>query len=334
MYLCSMIELSRHIEKLLLTHDCVIVPQLGGFVTQYVSARHIGQEALFLPPHRTVGFNPQLVFNDGLLVQSYMQVHETNYPETLRLIEEAVAEVKKQLQEHYFFDLHGIGRLEMDLGGRYTFVPNEAGILSPGLYGLGTIDIQALPQENAGNDCEPAEQAEEEKVIKAKKKKEAYTLSISKDLINYTAAAVVAIFIYFAWATPIGPTVTNNRQPIAARTFMAPVTEPAPAASQETNATPTAARPAGQNTADAQKADPAAEKPYTIVLVSKVTRKNAAEYTEKMREKGFSETETVTRKDMVRVVYGHFADEAAAYARLKELRHTVPDFAEAWVMRL
>ena len=72
-------ELSRHIEKLLLSHDCVIVPQLGGFVTQYVSARHVGCENLFLPPRRTVGFNPQLKLNDGLLVQSYMQAHETSY---------------------------------------------------------------------------------------------------------------------------------------------------------------------------------------------------------------------------------------------------------------
>ena len=72
-YLCSMIELSRHIESLLLHHDCVIVPGLGGFGTQYVPARRIEEEFLFLPPYRSVGFNQQLVLNDGLLVQSYMK---------------------------------------------------------------------------------------------------------------------------------------------------------------------------------------------------------------------------------------------------------------------
>ena len=45
-----MIELSRHIESLMLKHDCVIVPGLGGFVTQYVPARRVEGEQLFLPP--------------------------------------------------------------------------------------------------------------------------------------------------------------------------------------------------------------------------------------------------------------------------------------------
>ena len=54
-----MIELSRHIENLLLKHNCVIVPQLGGFVTQYVPARYISEEQIFLPPYRSVGFNPR-----------------------------------------------------------------------------------------------------------------------------------------------------------------------------------------------------------------------------------------------------------------------------------
>ena len=75
-----MIELSRHIESLMLNHDCVIVPGLGGFITQYMHARYIAEEGLFLPPYRSVGFNQQLTFNDGLLVQSYMQAYDTSYP--------------------------------------------------------------------------------------------------------------------------------------------------------------------------------------------------------------------------------------------------------------
>lgn len=327
-------ELSRHIEKLLLSHDCVIVPQLGGFVTQYVSARHVEQEDLFLPPHRTVGFNPQLVFNDGLLVQSYMQVHETNYPETLRLIEAAVAEVKGELQKNNSFEMHGIGRLEMDLGGHYTFVPNEAGILSPGLYGLGTVGIAALPAKSTTDSGIAAVATEEARTIRQKKKKDAYTLSISKDLINYTAAAVVAIFIYFAWATPIAPTTATPGQPIAARAFMAPATEPATTPQPEPKPVQPTAEPAPKGEKAPASVQDNEEKPYTIVLVSRVTRKNAASYTEQMQAKGFTEAEVVAHKDMVRVVYGHFADETEAYSRLKELRRADKEFAEAWIMRL
>ena len=54
-----MIELSQHIEVLLLENDCVIVPGLGGFVAHYTPAIQL-EENMFLPPTRTIGFNPQL----------------------------------------------------------------------------------------------------------------------------------------------------------------------------------------------------------------------------------------------------------------------------------
>lgn len=55
-----MIELAQHIEVLLLENDCVIVPGFGGFVAHYAPATHVKEESLFLPPTRTIGFNPQL----------------------------------------------------------------------------------------------------------------------------------------------------------------------------------------------------------------------------------------------------------------------------------
>ena len=75
-----MIELARHIEILLLENDCVIVPELGGFIAHYQPAYYAESDNIYFPPMRTIGFNPQLTMNDGLLVQSYMQVHHTDFP--------------------------------------------------------------------------------------------------------------------------------------------------------------------------------------------------------------------------------------------------------------
>ena len=85
---CDMIELARHIEILLLENDCVIIPDFGGFIAHYQPARYIKEENLYLPPVRTIGFNPQLTINDGLLAQSYMQAHHTDFPDATRMIEE------------------------------------------------------------------------------------------------------------------------------------------------------------------------------------------------------------------------------------------------------
>ena len=55
-----MIELTKHIEILLLENDCVIVPGLGGFIAHYQPAHYEEDECVFVPPTRMVGFNPQL----------------------------------------------------------------------------------------------------------------------------------------------------------------------------------------------------------------------------------------------------------------------------------
>ena len=68
-----MIELERHIEVLLLDNDCVIVPDFGGFMAHHVDARYDEADGSFVPPIRTLGFNPQLKINDSLLIHSYIE---------------------------------------------------------------------------------------------------------------------------------------------------------------------------------------------------------------------------------------------------------------------
>ena len=87
-------NLERHIEILLLDNDCVIVPEFGGFVAHRLSARYEEAEGLFLPPLRTLGFNPQLRLNDSLLAQSYADTYDISLPEALRRIAAEVEELK------------------------------------------------------------------------------------------------------------------------------------------------------------------------------------------------------------------------------------------------
>lgn len=79
-----MIELAQHIEVLLLENDCVIIPGFGGFIAHYAPAMRVAEENIFLPPTRVIGFNPQLRLNDGVLVQSYMAVYDTNFSDATK----------------------------------------------------------------------------------------------------------------------------------------------------------------------------------------------------------------------------------------------------------
>ena len=110
-YFCNMIELSKHIEVLLLENDCVIVPGLGGFIAHKRPAAYSIQKGEFMPPLRTIGFNPQLIMNDGLLVQSYMQAFNTDFPDATRRIEKTVAELKDQLYQQGQVTLNNVGTI-------------------------------------------------------------------------------------------------------------------------------------------------------------------------------------------------------------------------------
>ena len=85
-----MIDLVKHIETLLLENDCVIVPGLGGFIAHYHTATFNKEKNEFNPPYRSIGFNPRLTINDGLLAQSYMQAYNTDFSDATRKIANSV----------------------------------------------------------------------------------------------------------------------------------------------------------------------------------------------------------------------------------------------------
>jgi hypothetical protein len=45
-----MTELERHIAKLLLDNDCVIVPGFGGFMAHHIAASYDEKNHIFPPP--------------------------------------------------------------------------------------------------------------------------------------------------------------------------------------------------------------------------------------------------------------------------------------------
>ena len=141
-----MIELAQHIEVLLLENDCVIVPGLGGFVAHYTPAMRVAEENVFLPPTRIIGFNPQLKMNDGLLVQSYMAVYDTDFSDATRIVEKEVAHIFTALHEEGKVDLPNIGELRYSIHGIYDFVPYDHKITTPYLYGLDSFEMQELAE--------------------------------------------------------------------------------------------------------------------------------------------------------------------------------------------
>lgn len=138
-----MITLARHIELLLLEHDCIIVPGLGGFIANNASARYNENgDNLFLPPYRNIGFNQKLQANDGLLVQAYMVAYDASYPDAYKQMEMDIADVLFELDTDGSYELPNIGVLHKGINGIITFTSFDSGILTPSLYGLYSFAIK------------------------------------------------------------------------------------------------------------------------------------------------------------------------------------------------
>ena len=160
-------ELSRHIEILLLSNDCVIVPGFGGFVAHHKVAEYDMEEKTFYPPQRVLGFNSQLVLNDSLLVQSYAEAYDISYPEALRKIENEVEEIKQQIEIEGEYKFRGIGTVSKTAEGYYDFEPCVAGLVSPSLYGFTSYIMDAVNGVADADGASDTEDSAEKKLLSA-----------------------------------------------------------------------------------------------------------------------------------------------------------------------
>ena len=360
-----MLELERHIEILLLSNDCVIVPDFGGFMAHHVDAHYDEEDNNFLPPQRTLGFNPQLKINDSLLAQSYVEAYDISYPEAILRIEDEVNELKMHLQTKGIYELNGIGTLEFNENGNYVFTPCEAGILTPDLYGLCSFEMpplkiaataaapMAVPVEDEAeeeaaqiismnhlkSDAETAEtenEEEEEDVVRIK----------FSWIRNAVAVAAILLAVFFA-AMPTGKTEMMTRTisninngllfgMMSKDTNTSKIEINKEDIQKSTNKADTITQLEKIKTEQTVKAEPEKKKIYCIVLASQVSKRNAEMFIERLKGKGLDSAEicTTNRTQVIRrVICGNFQTQEEAYKALRKI-HKDEELKDAWVYKL
>lgn len=338
----SVIELDRHIEILLLSNDCVIVPGLGGFMTHHVKAHYDSDDEMFLPPLRTLGFNPQLTMNDSLLVQSYIEAYDISYPEALRRIESEVEELKQHIDAAGYYELNDIGELSMNEDGKYVFAPCEAGILTPELYGLSGFEMKAIAQSETV--VAEEKHAEEKKatpvlVNMTTEEDDERALVIKMSWIRNTVAIAAAVLAFFLMTTPVSNSDSTQVNMGGLNNPLLVSKPHKPAVKADTAMKIVADKVDANKVVAETKKDTVVAQPdvmktgYCIVLASHVSMKNATAFVEELHKRGFSEAEIFIRNNVTRVVFGHFETQNAAYNRLNRIRDN-KGFEEAWVLKL
>lgn len=128
--------IERDLHHLLYCHDCVIVPDWGGFVAQYRGARLDEARRMAYPPGKELGFNRNLVRNDGLLADQVAKREGIGHAAANDRIAAEVAGWRSALDRTGRVELARIGIFYRDTAGNLQFDPDKHSNFLKDAYGL------------------------------------------------------------------------------------------------------------------------------------------------------------------------------------------------------
>ena len=354
-------ELARHIQKLLLESDFAIIPGFGGFMAHYTPAIRDSKNNLFIPPSRTIGFNDQLVLNDGLLLQSYMSVHNMGIDEAKLLITEAIDNLRDKLEENGSVELKGIGILHCDANNKYSFKAKDNSIDCPLLYGLKSFEMLEIKQiqkdqitKELFGDSKNIEQGTSTETSKAQ----------SYNLMGAVAVSILAIASFFFFSIPVENTeiVNANYAKILPTELLSktsqfnittsPIGTPVEERKEITTSnktediTYTRISPSSQ---EKLYQEPIAEikteiktnntisvtaenKPFHIIVASAIKTQHANDLVNTLHEEGYAHAQVLNKDGRTRVSADCFSNKEEAYQALQKLSKKTA-YQNAWIFK-
>ncbi len=116
--------ITQHIVDLLYSHECVIVPGLGGFIKAHKAARIVHTTHEFYPPSAEIAFNAGLCGNDGQLANHIATSKHIPYRDAMNQIKQWVENCIGSLRSGDKFTIEGLGDLFIDSSDKIEFSPS------------------------------------------------------------------------------------------------------------------------------------------------------------------------------------------------------------------
>ncbi len=320
-------DISFYLVELLRLHDCVIIPDLGGFIANYRPAEMDLAGNSFNPPVKEVIFTGKLNKNDGLLVNYISETEGIGYIEARQVISEFVDETWSKLENGEGIEFKCIGNLKYDRNEKLIFEPavHENFLLEA--YGLEGFHFPQL---------------EHEKLIPTKRlfvDKEAVRPVFSSRRVKALAVGVPLLLALIF--VPVSKYIRNdNKMPNLQTSSAAPITL------NETIKSPSTLKIDSSNSKVVEK--PVVKKTESVELQQSVNqaqpepiaiksnsryrliggcfslRENADKFLEKLRSNGFKSEMKVQPNGTFLVIVQTYTDKSEATVALKNLRETDP----------
>lgn len=172
-------NISLHIEYLLRTHDCVILPGIGAFLrTRRVALFH-EEDGGITPPAVQVCFNSSIVAADGLLAHSLSRRNKISFEEAAVMVSSAAEQCRSALASTGEVTIGKLGLLTSDNEGRISFRPYRS-----------VFDKIWIPIHPSSDKEQTIEKPAE---ITPVADRRYYNIRISRQLVRYAAILIVCL---------------------------------------------------------------------------------------------------------------------------------------------
>jgi hypothetical protein len=129
-------NIEKRILDLLYFKDCVIIPGLGGFVSHYVPAKIKEETQTLVPPSKKIGFNTDLLHDDGLLSGYLVDFNRITLPVARKALDEFVDKLKIQIASGTPYIIEDVGTFSYSKTGELLFSSSKEINLLSDSFGL------------------------------------------------------------------------------------------------------------------------------------------------------------------------------------------------------
>jgi len=194
-------NLEKYISELLFEHDCVVVPDFGGFVCNYSSANIHSAKHQFHPPFKKISFNRNLKNNDGLLANQVAQSEKISYSDSNRSILEYVNKLNHVLSTEKRFDLKNIGTIYLGEENTLLFEQDDTMNYLPDSFGLSTFYSPAIKREPIERKIE--KKLKDKVIIPSKERTEAIPVKrrTTRYIVASAAVLMIALLLWIPFQT-------------------------------------------------------------------------------------------------------------------------------------
>ncbi len=148
-------SVAHYISELLFLHDCVIVPEFGGFVGNRKSAQLNKTTGALTPPSKQILFNPHLKTNDGLLSSHIANQEGISQEIALNNVLDFSTEKNNKLNTSKVLRLDKVGLFTLGKEGNVIFLQDS----SPN-YSLDAFGMKATYNKTVARKTETEKQVE------------------------------------------------------------------------------------------------------------------------------------------------------------------------------